>query len=398
MDSKLLKLALILGLMSAIGPFAIDMYLPALPDVAAEFDAPVAYAQWTLMAFFVAFGVSQLFYGPASDMFGRKPPIYFGLAVFSLASIGCALAPSIEVLIALRFIQGIGAAAVMSIPRAIIRDLYTGAKATRLMSTIMLVISVSPMLAPLVGSTLIVPFGWRSVFVAVMVATAVSLALALFALPETRQRADRSPFEGRAMLRNFGTLLRDPSFMGLTFIGGLGMSAFFTFLASSSFIYMEFYGLTPTQFSLAFAINALGFFSASQFAANLTARLGAERLIRLSTFGYSLVSLALLGLFAVGAGSLPLLVGLLVLSNVFMGFIMPSSMVLALENHGPIAGAAASLGGTMQMLLGALAMVVSSLLFNGTPIPMLSVIGVCAFGALVLAIVTVRSPSVQPAE
>ena len=391
MDRDLLKMALILGLMSMIGPFAIDMYLPALPTIAADLGVEAAGAQFTLTAYFIAFGVSQLFYGPASDMFGRKPPIYFGLGLFALASLGCAVAPNIEALIVLRFFQGLGAAGVMSIPRAIIRDRYTGAKATRLMSTIMLVVSISPMLAPLVGSIIIVPFGWRAVFLAVTLATGVAVLLHAFLLPETLHRNQRERFSMPVMLKNFGVLLRDTSFMGLTFIGALGMSAFFTFLGSASFIYMDYFGLTPGQFSLAFAANAIGFFGASQFAANLMTRLGPVRLVRGATAGYALFALILFVVFALGLGSFPVLVILLIIANTFFGFVMPASMVLALEEHGPIAGSAASLGGTLQMLLATLCMAIGGVLFDDTPMPMLTIIAVCATGAFVLALLTVRS-------
>ena len=212
-------------------------------------------------------------------MVGRKPPLYFGLAVFTLASIGCALAPSIEWLIVFRFVQGIGACAGMVIPRAIIRDLHTGVEATRLMSLIMLVFSVSPILAPLTGSALIVPFGWRAVFVAVTVGgpRSASSLLAVF-LPETLAAASARQRHGSAsVLAGYGKLLRDRHFLGLTFIGGLGMSSFFAFLASSSFIYIDHFGLTPTQYSLGFSVNAIGFIGASQFSARLGARFGHAR-------------------------------------------------------------------------------------------------------------------------
>lgn len=397
MDRELLKMALILGLMSTIGPFAIDMYLPALPTIAEDFGAPVATAQLTLTSYFIAFGVAQLFYGPASDMFGRKAPIYFGLGLFAIASVGCALAPSIEILSTLRFFQGLGAAGVMSIPRAIIRDQYTGAKATRLMSSIMLVISVSPMLAPLVGSLIIVPFGWRAVFLAVTAATGFALLLNMFALPETLPKEKRTPFAAGAMFKSFGVLMRDIRFLGLTFIGGLGMAAFFTFLGSASFVYMDFYGLDPTQFAIAFALNAAGFFAASQFAANVMRWFGPTRLIRGATLGYSMTALVLLALFATGLGSFPLLVGMLIFANLFMGLIMPSSMVLALEEHGPIAGAAASLGGTLQMLVATGAMVLGGIVFDGTPLPMLVIIAACASGTFFLAMLTVRGRAAQVA-
>ncbi len=291
--------------MSAVGAFAIDMYLPALPLLAEDLQSTTSAAQMTLMVYFIAFGASQLFYGPASDMFGRKKPIYFGLGLFMVTSVGCAFAPNIESLIVLRFLQGIGAAAPMSIPRAVIRDLYTGQKATRMMSTIMIVISISPMLAPLLGSAVIVPFGWRAVFLTIALASLVAMALAAFALPETLKPENRRPFDAKSMFASFGILLRDANYLGLTFIGGLGMAAFFTFLGSASFVYMEHFGLTPTQFSLAFAVNASGFFVASQFSATIMGKIGPERLIRGATIGYAIMVLILLGVFSFGWGSCP---------------------------------------------------------------------------------------------
>jgi MFS family permease len=160
MPSTFFRNAIVLGLLTAIGPFAIDMYLPALPAISAGLNASTSATQATLMAFFVAFGICQIAYGPVSDMYGRKPPLYAGLCLFVAGSIGCLFCPTIGWLIGFRFIQGVGASAVMVIPRAVIRDLHTGLEATRLMSLVMLVFSVSPILAPLIGSALIVPFGW----------------------------------------------------------------------------------------------------------------------------------------------------------------------------------------------------------------------------------------------
>ena len=189
--SSFARNAIVLGLLAAIGPFAIDMYLPALPAISADLAASTAATQMTLMVFFVSFGICQIAYGPIADMVGRKPPLYFGLSLFALGAIGCGLAPSIEWLIFFRFVQGIGAAACMVIPRAIIRDLHTGVEATRLMSTVMLVFSVSPILAPLTGSALIVPFGWRSVFVAVFIAALLGFVLIRVFLRETLPPANR---------------------------------------------------------------------------------------------------------------------------------------------------------------------------------------------------------------
>ena len=393
MTREIFKMALVLGSLSWIGPFAIDMYLPAMPVIAADLQASVSASQATLMSFFIAFGTSQLVYGPASDVFGRKPPLYFGLVVFAVASVGCAVAPAIEWLIAMRFVQGLGAAAVMSIPRAVIRDCYTGNEATRLMSTIMLIIAVSPMFAPLLGSAVIVPFGWRAVFVAVALATGLGFLMTRFGLRETLLPEKRSPFKLAAMLRAFGVLFRDSHYMGLTLIGGMGMASFFAFLATSSFLYMDFYGLTSFQYSLAFALNALGFFTASQFAATLEAKYGVLNVIRWAVRGYAGSALLLFALVLAGFDSFPLLVGLLLTTYAFLGLVLPTSMVLALEEHGPIAGTAAALGGTLQMLVGAVAIAIVSAVYDNSPVPLVCAVALCALVALVLSVLSLRSAS-----
>lgn len=383
--SSFVKYAIVLGLLGAVGPFAIDMYLPAMPTIAADLGASIGATQMTLMAFFVAFGVCQLIYGPVSDMAGRRPPLFFGLGLFFLASVGCALAASIEALIAFRFLQGIGASSVMVIPRAVIRDRYTGIEATRMMATVMLVISVSPMLAPLAGSGLILAFGWRAVFVAIAATSLLSLILVWKVLPETHAPENRMPISLPALLSGFQTLMTDRTFLGLTFIGGLGMSSFFAFLASSSFVYIDHFGLSPTEYSLAFALNAIGFFAASQLAARLGARYGMARVIRAAVAGYATGALVLVGVTLAGVDSLPLLIAMLFCTFAFLGLVLPTSMILALEEHGAIAGIASALGGTLQMVLGAVMIALVSATFDGSTLPMVLAIGACAAGAFILS-------------
>lgn len=387
MTSSYARNAIVLGLLTAVGPFAIDMYLPALPTIAADLQGSTAATQMTLTVFFVAFGLCQLIYGPLSDMVGRKPPLYFGLTVFAVGSIGCGVAPSIGWLIAFRFIQGIGGSAVMVIPRAIIRDLHTGVDATRLMALVMLVLSVSPILAPLTGSALIVPFGWRAVFAAVTVVSIVALVLLSTLLPETLPLSRRARVSLAHVLRSSVYLLRDRHFLALTFIGGLGMASFFTYLASSSFIYIQHFGLTPTQFSLAFAVNAIGFIGASQFAAPLGARYGMARIVRIAVSLYAAFAVILFAVTAAGVDNLAVLIALLFVSFAWLGLVIPSTMVLALEAHGPIAGMASALGGTLQMISGGVMIVIVSLCFNGTALPMVATIALCAAGALGLSLV-----------
>jgi MFS transporter, DHA1 family, multidrug resistance protein len=385
MTTSFARSAIILGLLSCVGPFAIDMYLPALPAVAANLGASISAVQVTLTAFFIAFGVSQLVYGPAADWYGRKPPLYIGLIIFIAGSLACAFAPGIGWLTAARFVQGMGAAAVMVIPRAIIRDMHTGTEATRLMALVMLVISISPMLAPLAGSGLIKIWDWRAIFLLLMAAGAASLLLSAFLQPETLKAEDRVKIEPRALLAGSKTLLSDPYFMGLTFIGGFGMASFFVFIASASFVYTSQYGLTPTGFSVAFAINAIGFFGASQMAAGLGERFGMAQVVSGATAGFLLFTVLLFALVMAGFGSLYVVVALLLCANACLGLVIPPVMVMALDPHGDIAGLASSLGGTLQMLAGSLMIALASPFFDGTALPMVTAIMLCAICAFTLA-------------
>jgi DHA1 family bicyclomycin/chloramphenicol resistance-like MFS transporter len=385
MTPGFVRTAIVLGLLCAVGPFAIDMYLPAMPTIAADLGASTAATQMTLMVYFVAFGLCQLGYGPVSDMVGRRKPLFFGLTLFVLASVGCVLAPSIGALIFFRAIQGIGGSAVMVIPRAIIRDRYRGIEATRMMALVMLVISIGPMLAPLLGSGLILVWGWRAVFVAIGASALLALLLVWKVLPESHTPERRQVVNVRDMAAGFRTLLTDPTFLGLTFIGGLGMSSFFSFLSSSSFLYIEHFGLTPTQFSLAFSFNAIGFFTASQFAARLGAIHGIPKVIRTAVAGYTGFALAHVAILLAGVDSLPVLMAMLFLTFANLGLVIPTAMILALEEHGPIAGIASALGGTIQMVLGALMIALTSAVFDGTALPMVLVIAGCASIAFALS-------------
>ena len=373
-------MALILGLLSAIGPFAIDMYLPALPAIGQSLGAEVGAVQWSLTAFFMALGVGQLLYGPVSDMLGRKPPLYFGLGLFTLASVGCALATDIDTLVALRFVQGLGAAAGMAIPRAVVRDLHTGTEAARLMSLLMLVFSVSPILAPLAGSALIAVTGWRGVFWAVALAATAGLALVFTTLSETRPASERVQSSLASALHAYGLLLRDRHYLGLVFIGGCAMSGFFVYLASSPFVLINHYGLTPTQYSLAFSVNAVAFIGASQLTGALGERFGLVRVVKAAASASGAVMLVLLGYYLAGGDQLAVLIALYFIASAFMGLVIPTTSVLALEQHGAIAGTASALLGTLQMLTGAAAMGVVGLFSSGQPLPM--VVGMAA-GALV---------------
>lgn len=376
--SPFIRSAVVLGLLCATGPLAIDMFLPALPTIAGSLDSTIAAAQLTITAYFIAYGLAQMVYGPVADMVGRKPPLIAGLVLFAAGSIGCALAPDMNSLVAARVIQALGGAAAMVIPRAIIRDMHTGPQATRLMALVMLIISVSPMLAPLAGSGIIALSGWRAIFATLAVAAGLSIAVTLLLQPETLAPGNRVPVRLSALLSGTATLLRDPVFMGLTFVGGFGMASFFVFLASASFVYTGHYGLTPTGFSLAFAANAAGFFTATQLAATLGEKFGADRVVNWAVTGFMGFTLLLVGLVWFGIDQFTLLVGLLICANACLGLVIPTAMVMALDDHGDIAGLASSLGGMLQMLAGGVMTMIAGPYFNGTPLPMVVAIAIAA--------------------
>jgi DHA1 family bicyclomycin/chloramphenicol resistance-like MFS transporter len=376
--SPFVRSAVVLGLLCATGPLAIDMFLPALPTIAGSLNSTIAAAQLTITAYFIAYGLAQMVYGPVADMVGRKPPLIAGLTLFAAGSIGCALAPDMNSLVAARVVQALGGAAAMVIPRAIIRDMHTGPQATRLMALVMLIISVSPMLAPLAGSGIIALSGWRAIFATLAVAAGLSIAVTLLLQPETLAPEHRVPVRFSALLSGVSKLLRDPVFMGLTFVGGFGMASFFVFLASASFVYTGHYGLTPTGFSLAFAANAAGFFAASQLAATLGEKFGAERVVNWAVTGFMGFTLLLVGLVWFGIDQFALLVGLLICANACLGLVIPTAMVMALDDHGDIAGLASSLGGMLQMLAGGVMTMLVGPFFNGTPLPMVAAIAIAA--------------------
>jgi DHA1 family bicyclomycin/chloramphenicol resistance-like MFS transporter len=384
MKHQFLRLALVLGLLSAIGPFAIDMYLPALPAIGGALHADVHQVQLSLMAFFVSFAISQVIYGPASDMFGRKPPLYLGIALFVAGSVGCALAPDIGTLVAFRFVQGLGGGAPNVITRAVVRDLHTGAEATRLMSLLMLVFSVSPILAPLAGSLIIDAGGWPAIFWTVAVIGVLGLALMRFALEETRPPAERTDSSLASTGRAFWLLARDPRFMGLSMVGSFGIAAFFVYLANSSFVLIEHYGLTPRQYSLAFAINAAAFILFSQFAGKLAERFGLPRVVKTAVVGFAACMVLGCALNLAGVDRLDVMIAVLLAGFGFLGLVIPTTSVMALDHHGDIAGAASALMGTLQMVSGAVVIAVMGGFVDGTARPMLAGIALAAVVTLVL--------------
>lgn len=390
MSGSLARPALILGLLSCLGPFAIDMYLPAMPVIGNSLAVSPMAMQSTITAYFASFGIAQMFYGPWADQSGRKLPLYAGIAMFVLGTILCMTATSATGLIAGRFVQGMGGAALGVVPRAIVRDMMTGAEATRMMSKIMLTFSVSPMLAPLVGSALLVITGWRGIFGALLVASVVSLTLLAVAQPETLAKDNRRPFKMSFLLKGCGELLVDKTFMLLTFVGAFGFGSFFIFLASASYVYQQGFGLTSPQFSIAFAVNAMAFIGASQGASRATVRFGNMPVLIWASAGFALATVGLLVLALSGAVNLWVCMAGLGLGNACLGLIVPATMVMALDDQGDKAGLASSLGGTLQMLTGGAMVVALGPWLGASATPMIAGIAFAACVTLALTLLVPR--------
>jgi DHA1 family bicyclomycin/chloramphenicol resistance-like MFS transporter len=375
--------AIVLGAVTAVGPFAIDMYLPAFARIAADLKTDQGAVQLSLVSFFVALALGQTVYGPVSDAVGRRKPLLFGMSLFIAASIGCGFAPNVGSLAALRFLEGAGACAGMVISRAVVRDLHTGHEAARLFATTLLVLGLSPIFAPLIGSLIVTQGSWRLIFVALSLIAAVAMLLVAFLLPETHRPQPGRALALAATFRAYRDLLRNPEFVSSVLTAGFAQASFFAYLAGSSFVFITVFGTSPFGFSLLFAMNAVAMIGGAQLAPTLVRRFGARRLIGPATAAYACFTVALLLANVLGLADLPVTVVLVFCSVGCLGFIMPPATMLSLEAHGAIAGTASSMMGTLQFTLGALSSFAVSLLFDGTARPLFLIMSGTAVASLI---------------
>ena len=384
------RLALVLGALTAMGPLAIDMYLPALPTIARDLGAAEASVQVSLAVYFAGIAVGQIFYGPASDRFGRKPSLYVGVTLFIVSCVGCAFVRRVEALIAFRFIQALGGCAPLVIPRAVVRDYFDERGSVRMLSMLTLVMGLAPILAPFLGGQLLVTFGWRSIFWVLAGYGALWLtAVALF-LPESLPPAARVRRPIGAILDTYGALLRDRAYLGYVLTGGFVFAGLLTYISGSPFVFIELFGVPPERYGLYFGSNAIGLITASQINRVWAARAGPRRVISL-ILPCAVVAGAVLVLNAwTGVGGFFGILVPLVLFIACHGFTFPNTTALAMAPHGRVAGSASALLGTLQFLLGAAAGTLVGALGNGTPVPFAAIIACCACGALVASLTLTR--------
>ena len=387
----------VLSSVYTIGPLSTDLYLPALPIVAADLAASSSSIALTVTAFLVGLALGQLLAGPLSDSYGRRLPLLAGLTVFTAASLVCALTPTAAVLVAARLVQGLAGASGIAIANAVVTDYSRGRQAARLLSRLAVVSGLAPIVAPLVGAQLLRVTSWRGLFVVL-----TGLGIALFCavalgLRESLPREKRQARGAAQTLRTMGMLSRDLRFMGLSTTSALSFVAFFAYLAASSFVYQDLYGASPVLFSLLFALNAIGMLAVSQLNHRLLGHFTPQRLLGVGLVTGSLSGLAVLVVTLVGdLGIVALAVPLFVLVA-SLGFVFPDSTALALSLHPDVAGSASAYFGTFRLGLGALATPLVGIGGAVSGLPMAILIAVSSAAALaVFAAVAARTRSLTP--
>ncbi|MFH9073121.1 multidrug effflux MFS transporter [Streptomyces alboflavus] len=378
---------LILGGLTAMPPLSMDMYLPALPEVTDALHAPAATVQLTLTACLTGMALGQLVVGPMSDKWGRRRPLLGGLLVYILATAICALAPTAELLIAFRLLQGLAGAAAIVIARAVVRDLYDGVEMAKFFSTLMLISGVAPIVAPLIGGQVLRLTDWRGIFVVLTVIGIALTALVWRCLPETLAPADRHDGGTVEALRTMRGLLADRVFAGYMIAGGFAFAALFAYISASPFVIQEIYGASPQTFSLLFGVNSVGLIIVGQINGKLL--VGRVSLDKALGFGLAVITLAATALLLMTGGVLgddiglaPIAVGLFVLMSA-MGLAMPNTNALALMRTRHAAGSASALLGTSSFLIGAIASPLVGIAGERTAVPMAVVQLSCALAAVV---------------
>ena len=377
-----LALTAVLALMTALGPLSTDMYLPSLPDISARLGASVSQTQFTLSVFLLGFAAGQIVYGPFSDRYGRRPPLLVGFGLFILATALCAMAPTIDLLIAARFFQALGASGPIVLARAVVRDLYDGPRAGREMARMGTIMGIVPAIAPTLGGILQAYFGWRASFVVTTAGAMVLCGVVYMLLPETlKQRSDASlsPF---GIARSFASLLPHRDFLVYVALSSFTYGGLFAFISGSSFVLQGFYGLGPIVYGLSFTFCVVGYIAGTIVGRRLVSVRGMEGTIGIGSACLAAGSLIMLALVLIGTGSFLEIAMPMAIYTFGVGLLMPQAMASAMQPFGDRAGAASSFLGLVQMMVGAIVGV-----FVGFTVPYgavalpatMAVLGVAAF-------------------
>jgi DHA1 family bicyclomycin/chloramphenicol resistance-like MFS transporter len=380
------RLLLLLGILTAISPLSIDMYLPAFPAIARDLSAGPGTMERTLAVFFVGLSIGQLAYGPISDRVGRRGPLLVGLAVYTLASIGCAVAGSAAALIGLRLAAALGGCAALVIARAVVRDCFEARDAARVFSRLMLIMGVAPILAPLGGSALLAGFGWRAIFWVLAAFGAACIAGVLHVLPETRPAGAALSPPGRDALagaaRAYLRLLRHAGFVGYALAGGSAIAGMFAYIAGSPVVFIEGYGLAPGRYALLFGTNAGALIAASQLNRRVLGGTPLTAILQRAILVTAGAAAALLVAALTGPWPWPVVAACLFVYVGSLGFVGPNATALALADQGREAGTASALLGAIQFGVATLAGTAVGVGHDGTARPLAVVMTVCGLVAL----------------
>ena len=381
-------LTILLAALSAIGPLTTDMYLPSLPNIARLLDASTSQAQFTVSSYLFGFAVGQIFYGPLADRHGRKPVLLGAMALYCAASLACALSSSIEMLIVARALQALGGSGGIVLARAIVRDLYSGARAGRELSLIGAVMALAPVLAPLIGGVLQTVFGWRSVFFTLVVGGLAGAAIVWPLLPETLSQRAAEPVSPATMLRSYRVVARNPAYLAYLGLASTSFAGLFSWISGSSFVLQYLYGLSPFQFGVAFAVGSAGYMGGTTLAARLVMRHELDRTLGFGAAAMAAGGLAMTLAVAFGLTSAASLVLPMALYLAGLGMVLPQAIAGAMTPFPERAGAASALLGFVQQSLAALCGALVGALLGATAWPLAGMVAAMGCATLVLWIAT----------
>ncbi|MCY1346183.1 Bicyclomycin resistance protein [compost metagenome] len=375
---------LICGSLMAIAPLSIDMYLPSFPALAGDLGVDIGQVQLTLGTFLVGLALGQAFYGPFSDRFGRKPPLYLGLGLYVVAAIGCALARSAETLMLWRFLQALGGCAGMVMARAVIRDRLEAHESARAFSSLMLVMGLAPILAPVIGGAILAAAGWRTIFWVLAAAGLAILLLVHWRMEESLDRRQAAPLRLGTVASSYGELLRDREFVGYSLSAGFGSAGMFAYISGSPFVLIELHGIAPSHYGFVFGANALGLIVMSQLNSRLVRGRTLDQVLGRALLAPCAAGAVLAVAALAGLATLPMLLAAFFVSIGALGCVTPNASALALAHQGHRAGTASALMGTLQFSLGTLGGAAVSVWRDGTALPLAVVMALCGAGAVLM--------------
>jgi DHA1 family bicyclomycin/chloramphenicol resistance-like MFS transporter len=378
------ELIVLMGVLQAFAPLSIDMYLPSMPLLEKVFHATTAQVQITLVTFLLGYALGQSLYGPITDRFGRKPPLYFSLALFVFSSVACAVSTSVSALSVFRLLQAVGACGGAVVSRAMVRDLFPPVDLRRIFSMLVLVLGVSPLISPFIGGYLLVWFGWKSIFFTQASLGALTLLAMHFRLAESLAPENARSLHMDHVIAGYAHLLRDRTFLGASLVCGFSSAGMFAYIASAPFVFINMYKLPPQQFGWLFAAIAAGLIGASQVNGRMSHKIALWRVLRVSNLVQLGSGIVVLATAATGFGGL---VGIFAPVFVYMcatGFVFPNGNAIAMMRHGNMAGSASALLGMNQFVIAAVTTILLGMIDNSSAMPMAIVIAGCGLAATAL--------------